>query len=201
MLRAFVFVTGERLAPAAVEGAADRASIRRREPFGEEVSLAHDLGTTRAVLLVTHGTLRTFFPYFEASGDTIDAVLDTALDGLDPDDRCDVVRRLGWMAVAIAHGHTFFGDLDTEAGCDADAAGYLGVVVRFVDGEPVVVQSTHADVHRGDAIVAIDGVDMGTLLEASWSWHGAATCTASISRSARCSSCTPPRCPPPRTSR
>jgi len=161
--------------PVAATGDAVRTELKNRNPWGDEPPTQDGLGTVRTTVMVAHGTLRRFFPYFEVVGDTIDDTLVEALATVDPADRCTVPRALGLFAHAVADGHTFFGDLDYTSGCYADVTGYLGVWVLFdEDGLPVVANTAYADVHLGDTLVAIDGVAMSELMADRLAWHGGA---------------------------
>ncbi|MCK6507661.1 S41 family peptidase [Myxococcota bacterium] len=153
-------------------GAVDRDTIRVRDPYAEVPDGTQSVATLRAGLVIAHGTLRFFYPYFDVVGDTIDARLEEVLaDTIDPTDRVGHRRRLGRLGQALSDGHMFMG----ATGGDPLFAGTLNASFAQVDGGPVVTHSAVEGLHRGDRVTAVDGVPIEDL-QADWlTWHGGAT--------------------------
>lgn len=149
-----------------------RDGIGARNPFEEIPDATESVATFRAALVIAHGTLRRFYPYFEVVGDTIDDRLTEVLgDDIDPTDRWAHRARLGRLGNALSDGHMFTGVLDPTG----LLAGYLPASYAQVDGLPVVAHSGVAGLDRGDAVIAVDGVRIEDL-QADWlTWHGGAT--------------------------
>lgn len=157
-------------APTRPTGAADRPSLPGRSPWNEGVPAQDDRAAAfQADLLVAHGAIHRFWPYFHVVGDGVDPRLAEVLATL-PADRAGQQERVGRLGEALHDGHVFFGDLHA-----ADPAGWLPVTLDHLDGQPVVVHSNRPEIAPGDRIVAVDGVPVGELY-ADWStWHGAAS--------------------------
>ena len=117
---------------------------------------ALDPATMRAALLVLHGTLERFYPYFDEVGYRIDDALIAALDEadrIDSDDRADFIDVIGRFLHEIDDGHGFYGDSLADP-----PVGTLAVQFQQIDGEAVVRASAHPQLQPGDTVVAIDGV-------------------------------------------
>lgn len=161
--------------PGVATGDVTRERIAKRDPWDDTAAPdLSDLGSARAALVVTHGILRSFFPYFDVVGDEIDDRLVETLPTLVDGDRCQTVMAIGRMGNAVHDGHYFFGDLD-EAGCYGDFEGYFPVSLQFVDGEPVVRFSAADGVNPGDTLVARDGESVDGLIAGWREWHAGAT--------------------------
>ncbi|MFO0618458.1 MAG: S41 family peptidase [Polyangiaceae bacterium] len=148
---------------AAPTGAHARSGIEKIPYALDPEPDEHSVGHTRALLTVAHGTLRTFFPYFPAVGDTIDQGLTTELDAIDGSLVGPEIERLPLRRFSNgfhdSHGFVFyFGDAGAPAGFVPlllDEAKSGAVLVR-TSGSPKFV--------AGDEIVSIDGVAVGALL-------------------------------------
>lgn len=153
-------------------GGDDRDGIRDRDPWNEVPDATASVGTFRAALVIVHGGLRRFFPYFEVVGDTIDdRLLEVLADDIDPTDLLGQRERLGRLGNAITDGHQFAGLLDPTG----VVAGYVPVALAQVDGLPVVAHSGVEGLDVGDTLTAIDGVPIEDW-KADWdTWHGGAT--------------------------
>jgi len=118
-----------------------------------------DIGTARAGLLIAHGALRRFFPYFEAVGDRIDERLAELLVGLE-DEAGEVTRRtmrsrLRRLSESIRDGHSWVDDQAPER--DAYPVGSLPISVEVLDDLPVVRTSREHRLEPGDTILSLDG--------------------------------------------
>lgn len=102
-----------------------------------------------AAVLVAHGAARTFFPYFETVGDTIDDRLIEVLTDPQAPTLPESLQRFG---ESLHDGHNFVINEST-----AQPAGFLPVIFEDIAGEPVVRRSLAAGVSPGDTIIAIDG--------------------------------------------
>ncbi len=132
-----------------------RPTLKPMSPFGDKQPATVTLGAARAALVIAHGALRTFFPYFAVVGDTIDDRLKETLGSLGPSAPArgplkDALRRFG---NAISDGHQFVFD---HAG--PPPAGSFPVYIEDIDGEPVVRRSAAQGVAPGDTITSIGGV-------------------------------------------
>ena len=140
--------------PGPVAGQVLRSFPEAVRPFGALQPVVTGRPETRAALLVAHGAVRLFFPYFDVVGDNIDERLVETLhsvdvwDGVDRRGAASLLRRFG---EALHDGHQFLFDRGLRF------AGYLPVFLEEVDGRPVVRRSTTPEIHSGDTIVSIDG--------------------------------------------
>lgn len=108
----------------------------------------------RAMLIVAHGALRRFFPYFDGVGDDVDARLVEVWATLDDDGpwtRRDTVNLLRRFAEAIRDGHAFVSG-GALPGLVAPIA-----VDHLEDETPVVRASRDFGVRPGHVITHIDG--------------------------------------------
>ncbi|MCA9541317.1 MAG: peptidase S41 [Myxococcales bacterium] len=109
----------------------------------------------RAALLIAHGTLRRFFPYFDVVGDHIDDRLIETLGAVDapaePLDRRAFHRVLRRFAAAIADGHAFVFNLVDPIPT------YAPLTIEHLGEQPVIRRSAAAEAQAGDAITAVDG--------------------------------------------
>jgi C-terminal processing protease CtpA/Prc len=131
-----------------------RPTIADVQPFFDYHPAIINSGTVRAALVIIHGALRRFFPYFPVVGDTIDSrLLETLADASDTADGTAARNLLRRMGEAISDGHNFvywYGS--------SPSAGCLPVLLESIDGEPVVARSLDPDVLPGDTILEKDGV-------------------------------------------
>ncbi len=163
--------TPEALSPEA----ATRATMSRYTlEIEEDVDGSLTRGSARAMLMVAHGIIDRFFPYFEVVGYEHDDALLTELDTLDAaeeGDREAALHSLGRFMHVLQDGHGFFGDWVGTTWTDS----YLALQVQLVGGEPIVSLSGHDEVQAGDTVISIDGVPADVYYADSMSWHSAAT--------------------------
>lgn len=156
--------------PEPLTGECTRAALPARAPWGEDLPAEYSSEATfEAGLIVAHGVLRRFFPYFDTVGDEIDERL-LSLFEIMPLNRGGQVVQIGTLGEALHDGHVFFGDY---AGTDAE--GYLPVYCDHIDGRPVVVESAISQFVPGDTITAIDGEPIEEVYARWRTYHGAAT--------------------------
>lgn len=161
-------------APPAWGGEAARAGVSARpKPWDEraDYGAATSVGELRAGLVVYHGVLRSFYPYFDVVGDDLDARLVEALGAdLDPADLTGHAWAFGRMTEVIHDGHSFLGHPGLTA------AGVVSVSFDFGDDRrPWIRTSSDPGLRPGDALLTIDGVDAIDVLEAELTVTGAAT--------------------------
>jgi C-terminal processing protease CtpA/Prc len=133
---------------------ATRSAPTPVSPFGFEHPLAHGRGELRAGLLIAHGMLRLFYPYFPEVGDSIDhRLLETlrSADRYSGDDRVAAWRILRRFGAALSDGHQFVYSRD------ALFESNLPVFLEHAGVRPIVRRSALAEVQPGDTIVALDG--------------------------------------------
>lgn len=140
-----------------VAGPVARPFIRPVSPYGQVRPIETNTGQMRAALIIAHGMVRRFYPYFDVAGDGIDARLLETLgavssewDGVDRDGARDLLRRFGEV---LHDGHQFVFNYGPSS-----TVGYLAVSLEEVAGRPVVRRSLAPGVNPGDTIVAVDGV-------------------------------------------
>ncbi|MCA9541912.1 MAG: hypothetical protein KC620_23605, partial [Myxococcales bacterium] len=125
-------------------------------PFDEPMIMPDDLRAgQRAALLIAHGTLRLFSPFFDVSGDDIDDRLVETLATVDaaagPFDRAAFLVVLQRFAAALVDGNAFaLNRVDP-------VSTFIPIVVVHLGDQPVIRRSAVADAQPGDAITAIDG--------------------------------------------
>jgi C-terminal processing protease CtpA/Prc len=152
-------------------GGDDRSGIKRRDPWEEVVDTSQTVATYRAALVISHGMLRRFYPYFDVVGDDLDArLLEVLADPIDPTDIAAQRARLGRLGNVLSDGHMFTG---TYAG--GWYAGFADVSWALHEGLPVVADSAAPGLDRGDTVVAVDGVPITSLRDDWLAWHGGAT--------------------------
>ena len=156
--------------PALPPGAVVRARIGPFDPsFG---SSPLGLGQARAALIIAHGMTRTFYTYFDVTGDTIDDRLAQSLDRIGtvaPADGHAMRDLLRFFLAALHDGHV------SVSGPGAAPVGSLPLVIDNVDGAPVVALSQAAGVHPGDTLVSLKGEPMSKLVSEQLSLSSAAT--------------------------
>ena len=140
---------------------ATRPALEVEEPYANAYAKIADLGTARASLLVTHGALRLFYPYFDVVGDDLDGRLRETLetvDGLNAyDDRpmWHTLRRLG---EALHDGQVYVATVHSSPGI-------LPARFDHVDGMPVVTRSLTEQLQPGDTVTAFNGTPIKLLYE------------------------------------
>lgn len=166
-------LAGDWDAPVPATGEDTRPPMGSRDPYAEEVSADGTLAERQAALVISHGALRRFFPYFSVVGDGIDdRLLEVLEEELDASDRPAFVRALGRLGETLHDGHVFFGDLVET---DASVVGYLPVRFDHLDGRPVIAHSGVDELAPGDTLVAIDGEPVEDVYAELLAWHGAGT--------------------------
>lgn len=157
-------------APSAPTGETIREKLPLRDPYDEPFDAERSTAEVyEAGLIIAHGVLRSFYPYFSVVGDEIDDRLIEVL-GTPAADREAQRRNVGRLGNALSDGHMFFGDYYR-----ASPAGYLPVTWDLLDGRPVIVHSLVEGLETGDTITAIDGEPIEDLLAELMEWHGGAT--------------------------
>src|SRR5262249_6539031 len=126
----------------------------------------------QAGLIIAHGVLRMWYPYFHVVGDRIDERLLETLGSLGSQSMVarpaavDLLRRFG---EAIQDGHNFIIDYHPAP------VGYLGVRIENVDGLPVVRRSGTPGINPGDTLIAIGGTPAQQLYATEYARTSAAT--------------------------
>jgi C-terminal processing protease CtpA/Prc len=110
-------------------------------------------GDGRAALIVAYAATRTFFPYLEEVGDTLDARLEESIAMLGPD-RASVTRALGRYSEALHDGHVVVRGADGFPGSRAS--------FESVGSDWVVANDGVPGVQPGDVLLAIDGEPIAT---------------------------------------
>src|SRR5262249_7156868 len=134
---------------------AERSAIQPVSPYGDIPPANTTLKEMLAALVISHGALRGFFPYFATVGDYIDdRLLETVhtAEGAGAFDRVsfsNILRRLG---EAIKDGHMFVFNFGAST-----VVGYFPVSIENVANTPVVRRSLAPGVNPGDAIISFDG--------------------------------------------
>ncbi|MCY1020433.1 S41 family peptidase [Pyxidicoccus sp. MSG2] len=116
-------------------------------------------GIARADLLIVHGAMRRFFPYFAVVGDGIDARLEETLAAVDaaPVSRERIRQLLRRFGAVLQDGHGFV--IDSKP----PATGILPALLEEVAGAPVVHRSLVPQLRPGDTLVRI-----GSMSAADW---------------------------------
>jgi hypothetical protein len=158
-------------APRAItRGPSDRPAVEALDPFDDGQPRDSSLGAARAALVVFHGATRTFYPYFEVVGDSIDERLDETLSSLgDAPERADTARALRRFGNALSDGHNFLYDIGSKPG------GYMPVYIEDIAGEPVVRRTNAVGIDVGDTIISIGGVSAAEWYEKELPYTSAAT--------------------------
>lgn len=128
-------------------------------------------GGARASLLIMHGALRRFFPYFQRVEDRLDERLEETLGMVDaaPVDLARLDEVLGRFSEVIQDGHGLTFVLGYTP------TGSLPVVLDEVAGEVVVRRSALSALHPGDTLVSIEGRPMAEWLAQRYARTSAAT--------------------------
>lgn len=131
------------------DGASERPRLGRLEAPTPFAAPTASLGEARAALVGAYAAARTFFPYFDVVGDTIDERLDETLAIVDGD-RAVTQRALRRFGEALHDGHVFL------AGPRIDyPRSPVALVARGV--EVLVARAGSTDARPGDRVLAIDG--------------------------------------------
>jgi len=139
-------------------GDALRPALQQIDPFNDPQPGGLRLGDIRGQLLVFHGALRLFFPYFPAVGDNIDPRLVETLATLgssSPVDRVLAYRVVRRFSEAIRDGHyTWF----TFYAPARPFSGGLPVTLEQSGGEAIVRKSNAVELQTGDTLTSIGGL-------------------------------------------
>lgn len=155
-------------------GDATRSGMEAWDAMAGTQDTALTVASMRAAMMVAHGTLERFWPYFDVVDNDLDAALTTALDeidGLSEGDREGMLDVLGRFQHELYDGHAFYGDWFGGT----EPTGYFALQIQQVDGKPVVRASAHEGIHAGDTIVSIDGVDAAEWYAEAMGRYSAAT--------------------------
>jgi peptidase S41-like protein len=136
-----------------------RPVLQQVDPFDDIQPGGLRLGDIRGQLIVSHGALRLFFPYFPVVGDNIDPRLVETLGTLGTGPQVDAL--VAYYAVrrfteAIRDGHYFWFSNYTPA--TSLFLGGLPVLLERANGEPVVRKSSTTAMQPGDTLTSIDGL-------------------------------------------
>lgn len=159
------------LPPAWSPGEATRAGIDELDPFEVVQPEGTSLAEAEAALVVSHGAVRKFFPYFPVVGDTIDDRLIETLESLEePLDAVTIRNTLRRFGEAIHDGHMFVFNAYAPP-----AAGFIPAMIEDIANEPVVRRSLAVGINAGDTITSIDGVSMQDFYATELARSGGAT--------------------------
>jgi peptidase S41-like protein len=157
-------------------GDALRPALQQIEPFGATQPGGLRLGDIRGHLIVSHGALRLFFPYFPAVGDNIDPRLVESLAMLGSGPQVDAqvaFRAARRFSEATRDGHYFWSSQYAPA--RDFILGPLPVVLQQVSGEPVVRKSNTSLVQPGDTLTSIAGLSAADWFAQEYPFISAAT--------------------------
>ena len=127
------------------------AMTQRKAPGGTQPRIAESPGIARAGLVIAHGALRRFYPYFPVVGDGIDARLVETLAEVDgePLTRLRLTELLRRFGTVLQDGHGFvFAE-------NSRTARFLPAIFAEVEGAPVVRRSQVPELRPGDTVVSI----------------------------------------------
>jgi C-terminal processing protease CtpA/Prc len=171
-------LTQGRSIPPVSSGQATRRNMAPAHYFRQFHTQQLTKANVLAALLIAHGALRAFYPYFKTKGvgDRIDErlleVMGTlaALEqsGLTGIRARNLLRRFG---EAIRDGHCFVNSVHTSQ----ELKGYFPILLDQLDGKPIVKRSGIPDIHVGDEVRKIDGVDAKTWFDNEYKRTSAAT--------------------------
>jgi peptidase S41-like protein len=139
-------------------GDALRPALQPTNPLDDIQPGGLRLGDIRGQLLVAHGALRLFFPYFPAVGDNIDPRLVETLASLGSSPAIDALvayRTIRRFSEAIRDGHYFWFSNYPPA---HPWIGGLPVYLQESAGEALVRKSGVVELQVGDALTSIDGL-------------------------------------------
>ncbi|WP_255208517.1 MULTISPECIES: S41 family peptidase [unclassified Myxococcus] len=141
--------------PAALDRSAAVARTgmtQRQRPTGTTAQVAQTVGIARASLLITHGAVRRFFPYFHVVGDGIDARLEETLAAVDatPVSQLQTLQLLRRFGAVLQDGHVFV------SASPSPFIGDLPALLEEVAGGDVVVRrSLVPELQAGDTLVRV----------------------------------------------
>jgi hypothetical protein len=135
-----------------VLGVLTRTPFERLQPYNQFPRTRPSAAAERSMLIVAHGALRRFFPYFDVVGDNIDERL---LEGLalaaQPGERARTRQLLARFSHAFSDGHAFIYDyVDPFEGYAPFWVDHLS------DGRPVVRRSAAEGVRPGQVLITIN---------------------------------------------
>jgi C-terminal processing protease CtpA/Prc len=139
-------------------GDALRPALQQVDPFDDQQPGGLRLGDIRGQLIVFHGAVRLFFPYFPAVGDNIDPRLQetlTTLGSSSPVDPVLAFRVIRRFSEALHDGHYFWFTFYSPAN---PFFGGLPVALEQSGGEAIVRKSTAVELQIGDTITSIGGL-------------------------------------------
>ena len=150
-------------------------NFERRAHVDESYAEAASPGTGRAALLIAHGSLRRFFPYFSVGGAELDNRLITLMDEAPPGSSCVLSLQVARLGATLQDGHCFWG---LESGARSEGfAGYAGLIFEFPQpgDAPIIAESAVDGLEPGDEIQSIGGVEIQDLRDAIEPYWQAAT--------------------------
>jgi|GEM_PF-933826 len=126
-----------------------------------------------AALLISHGALRAFYPYFKTVGDHIDTRLEEAIKQLETMPLTGINSRnlMRFFGESIKDGHCFVYSLPANR----EYQGYMLLQVDQIEGKIVVRRSGHSEIKVGDVIAELDGVPAADWLKKEYKRTSAAT--------------------------
>ncbi len=129
------------------------------------------LGVARADLVIMHGALRRFFPYFQRVEDRLDERLEETLASIDaaPLDPARLDAVLSRFSEVIQDGHA------RVHVPGQTLTGFVPAVLDEVAGEVVVRRSAIPELLPGDTLVSIEGTPMADWLARAYARHSSAT--------------------------
>ena len=142
--------------PGQVNGAVTRPALQQVAAFHDIQPATFRLGDARAQLVILHGALRLFFPYFPVVGDNIDPRLLETLASLPSGptvDRLVTWKVLRRFAEVIHDGHVVWRNFDGVL-----FTGGLGVVLEPSGTEAIVRYSSTPALLKGDTLTSIGGM-------------------------------------------
>ncbi|HAA55390.1 MAG TPA: peptidase S41, partial [Myxococcales bacterium] len=141
--------------PALLTGIPQRPRIKPHHYFQKFHTQLLSKASLQAALLIAHGALRAFFPYFSTVGDRIDERLEETLKTatsttLDDVTARNILRRFG---ESIKDGHCFVNYRGRSS-----AKGFMLVELDKLNGKPVIRRTAHTELKVGDTILSINHV-------------------------------------------
>jgi len=156
-------------------GSALRPALQPTNPLDDIQPGGLRLGDIRGQLLVAHGMLRLFFPYFPVVGDNIDPRLVETLASLGFSPTIDALvayRTIRRFTEALRDGHFFWFNNYPPAN---PWTGGLPVYLEQSGGEALVRKSGVPDLQVGDALTSIDGLSAADWFAREYQRTSAAT--------------------------
>jgi len=152
-----------------------RPVLQQVDPFDDIQPGGLRLGDIRGQLIVSHGALRLFFPYFPVVGDNIDSRLLETLGMLGSGPQVDALlarRAVRRFSEAIRDGHYFWSSNFPPA---RPFIGGIPVHLEQASGEVVVRRSQASQLHIGDTLTSIDGLSTADWFAREYETASAAT--------------------------